>query len=314
MQKDVIIIGCGLAGLTAAYLLEKSGVSSVILESRERPGGRIYTVQNEGEASVEMGATWFGQQHTHLLQLLDQLNLEKVEQVMGQHAFYEYISTAPPQLVELPANQSPTWRLKGGTQQLIDTILHELTDSSVRYQQVVRRVEMGKNGIEVKTGSGTFRAGIVVSTMPPKLFKETVTLSPKMPAFFEEIAAKTHTWMGESIKVALTYRDPFWKSLKSSSTIMSNVGPVNEMYDHSDPERGLYALKGFLNSAYQTVTKEERKNVVLNQLRRYYGEWCDDYISYYDTVWADEPFTFHPYSKTLLPHQSNGNQIFSRPF
>lgn len=55
--------------------------------------------------------------------------------------------------------------------------------------------------------------------------------------------------MGESIKVGLTYATPFWRE-KSSETIFSNVGPIPEMYDHSNAEETYFGLMGFLNGAY----------------------------------------------------------------
>ena len=73
--------------------------------------------------------------------------------------------------------------------------------------------------------------------------------------------------MGESIKVGLTYAQPFWRSKNSSGTIVSNVGPIPEMYDHSNYEDSLFALKGFLNGVFHAATKEERKNLILNTLR-----------------------------------------------
>ena len=43
MQKNILIIGAGLTGLLLAYKLKQQGVSVIILEARERLGGRIYT-------------------------------------------------------------------------------------------------------------------------------------------------------------------------------------------------------------------------------------------------------------------------------
>ena len=44
-KKSVVIIGGGIAGLTAAYELQKGGYSVRVLEARERPGGRNWTVR-----------------------------------------------------------------------------------------------------------------------------------------------------------------------------------------------------------------------------------------------------------------------------
>src|SRR5437763_8870135 len=55
---DVVVIGAGLAGLTAARELVKAGVKSVVvLEARERVGGRTYTKFVDGVA-FDVGGQW----------------------------------------------------------------------------------------------------------------------------------------------------------------------------------------------------------------------------------------------------------------
>src|SRR5579864_8988951 len=53
----VIVIGAGVAGLAAAAMLTDAGVETLVLEARDRIGGRIYTHHEPGfEAPIEMGA------------------------------------------------------------------------------------------------------------------------------------------------------------------------------------------------------------------------------------------------------------------
>src|SRR6266700_8149817 len=47
----VVVLGGGIAGLVAAYEMGKAGFQCTVLEARERPGGRVWTVRNG--ASVE---------------------------------------------------------------------------------------------------------------------------------------------------------------------------------------------------------------------------------------------------------------------
>ena len=57
MPHDVLIVGAGAAGLAAAGVLEREGVRAVILEARERIGGRIYTIHPSScPVPVELGA------------------------------------------------------------------------------------------------------------------------------------------------------------------------------------------------------------------------------------------------------------------
>ena len=53
--KHVIILGAGLAGLSAAYELMKKGYQCTILEARNRVGGRCWSVRN-GSSNIEVGA------------------------------------------------------------------------------------------------------------------------------------------------------------------------------------------------------------------------------------------------------------------
>lgn len=56
-MTDVIIVGAGAAGLSAARILSKAGKSTLILEARNRIGGRIHTIKGEGFSfPVEAGA------------------------------------------------------------------------------------------------------------------------------------------------------------------------------------------------------------------------------------------------------------------
>ena len=59
MTGSVIIIGAGLSGLYAATLLEKAGVEYVILEARDRTGGRVLSPDVAG-LHVDMGAACSG--------------------------------------------------------------------------------------------------------------------------------------------------------------------------------------------------------------------------------------------------------------
>ena len=53
----VIVVGAGASGLTVAKILADHGVDNVVLEARDRPGGRIDTIR-VGNAVVDQGAAW----------------------------------------------------------------------------------------------------------------------------------------------------------------------------------------------------------------------------------------------------------------
>lgn len=57
-DADVLVIGAGMAGLAAAKKLREAGKRVIVLEARNRIGGRIYTHPTWKDAPLDLGATW----------------------------------------------------------------------------------------------------------------------------------------------------------------------------------------------------------------------------------------------------------------
>src|SRR2546429_4459105 len=55
--ERVVVIGAGIAGLTVANALTHAGVECVVLEARDRIGGRLHTVDLAG-SPVDLGGAW----------------------------------------------------------------------------------------------------------------------------------------------------------------------------------------------------------------------------------------------------------------
>lgn len=77
-EPRVVIVGAGLAGLTAAYRLSQAGLTDVqVFEARERVGGRCWTARGFAQGqTAEHGGEFIDSRHVHLLRLVDELGLE----------------------------------------------------------------------------------------------------------------------------------------------------------------------------------------------------------------------------------------------
>ena len=313
ISTDVLLIGAGLTGLAAAYLLREHTGRVAILEARPRVGGRIQTLYDAHGAGLEMGATWLGHKHTALVGLLRELNLDIYPQAMNGRALYEAERGQPAQLVQLPHNPSPSHRIRGGSGALINALVAHLSSDDLYLDQVVDNIEQADVGLLVHTNTHTFRARKVVSTLPPYLLINTIKLPP-LPDELTRVARHTHTWMADSIKVGIVSAEPFWDTAGSSGTLFSNVGPITELYDHSDAAREFYALKGFIEGRLHTATKSERRRLVLAHLGRCYGPVALDCLRYEEAVWRHASESFMPYATPLRPHQNNGHPIFRQTY
>ena len=72
---DVAIVGGGLSGLSAAKDLSAAGKSFVVLEARDRVGGRVYNAPVQGGGFTEAGGEFIGPTQDRVLALADYLGL-----------------------------------------------------------------------------------------------------------------------------------------------------------------------------------------------------------------------------------------------
>src|SRR6478672_4062776 len=76
-EVDVAIIGAGAAGLGAARALETSSLSVIVLEARDRVGGRAHTVQAAPDVIFDLGCGWLhSADKNSFIKIAEQLNFE----------------------------------------------------------------------------------------------------------------------------------------------------------------------------------------------------------------------------------------------
>ena len=74
-QFDVVVIGAGVAGLVAATRLAAAGADVVVLEARDRVGGRLLT-EDVGGLELELGGQWIAPYQDAVRTVIDDLGLE----------------------------------------------------------------------------------------------------------------------------------------------------------------------------------------------------------------------------------------------
>jgi monoamine oxidase len=75
MDVDVCVVGAGYAGLTAARRLTQAGKSVVVLEARDRIGGRIWTFHLPDGSPVDRGGGWLANRHDAVLKLASEVGV-----------------------------------------------------------------------------------------------------------------------------------------------------------------------------------------------------------------------------------------------
>lgn len=313
-MREIIIIGAGLSGLTIAYNLRKRGIFCKVLEAQDRIGGRIQTVFGVAGTPMEMGATWFGDVHVHLLKLLQELEIGYFKQKEEGIALFETMSFEPPHQYYIPQSESSSYRIQGGTSELIGRLAKNIREENISLNTEILQISEEDDQIKLEDQSGKeHHCHFLVVAMPPRIFVDRIKVKPALPKETLEILQNVQTWMSGSVKFAVEYGSPFWREKGFSGNVFSQSGLASEMYDHTDFGETSFALKGFLSGNAAHFSLEERKTRVIYQLVHYFGQEASRFLSYNDKIW-DDKYIKSPQEGFLLPHQNNGHPVFNGSF
>ena len=311
----VIIIGGGLSGLYAAYLLEQKGIDYLLLEARARLGGRILSSKQMGskqsdnievhldtadkQSSFDMGPSWFWPEYQpQLAQLIEKLQLESFAQFETGDMMMERTANEPAIQTRGYQSSPASMRLKGGMRALIDALYSRLDSSRIISDQSVYKLTKTEHYIEVDSQSlsganNNWRAQQVLLALPPRLVVESITFEPKLPTDLSIQWQDTATWMAPHAKYFAVYNQPFWREQGLSGAARSSQGPMVEMHDASslDGNGALFGFIGVPAISRQSVSTAVLKAHCRAQLIRLFGEQAAKPSAEYHKDWAQEKFT-----------------------
>lgn len=306
-SKRVVLVGGGLTSLALAYFLPKENIEIQIAEASSRLGGRIHTSLGKLDTPLELGATWFSDAHQNLLHLLEELGLEKFPQYSSGKSLFQTDLNLSPQTFYVPDSESPSYRIVGGTERLIEKLHENIPEVDILLNTKITSIIDNEEEIILKTNEGTsLNADFVILCLPPQLAASQIQFSPQLPSTLMRILPAVQTWMSGSIKFVLEYDTPFWRTHGFSGMIYSHVGIISEMYDHTNVEGTKFGFTGFLNREAARYSPKERKQMVLQQLSSLLGNPSLTPLTYTDKVWTGA-HVFEGNPTILRPHENNGH-------
>ncbi|KNC78719.1 hypothetical protein SARC_08858 [Sphaeroforma arctica JP610] len=321
-HADVLIVGAGLSGLTAAYTILKQTVGSnatsgathtpakatttmsdsahakptpsiTILEARNRHGGRVFSDRTLG---YDYGGAWIWPGST-----------PHVETLIAEFGALE---TFPH--VERTMDGA---RMTKGMQSLTDSLLQSISKVegvTVVYDHAVQSVEAvsGADGSRVVSVSAadkpTYSARALVLALPPRLASE-LSFSPALPQKRLTAMRNTNTWMANTGKILMAFDTPWWMVSGLSDTFRMPRGPIVQFFDHSDKAFDTPVLGGFITPS-APESDAELKAAVVAQLEQVFGKEKSHptYISV--KRWYKDSYTAH-----TLDLQSSGGHPRPNP-
>ncbi|MDE8349611.1 MAG: FAD-dependent oxidoreductase [Acidocella sp.] len=325
-DDKVIIIGAGVAGLYAAWLLAAAKVPYEIIEARARLGGRVLTVNETNklaqdgitEDGFDLGPSWFWPQNQPAIgRLVAQLKLPAFAQNCEGDVIFERMSRETFQRYRSGAQDQQSMRLVGGTGALVRALAQELSPADISLNTRVTAMELVGDTIELSMTQAdgttqTRQTKHVIAALPPRLLQHSVLFNPSLDAATAQLWRDTPTWMAPHAKFIAVYNQAFWRADGLSGTAQSMVGPMAEIHDASTAS-GTAALFGFIGvGAEQRAAVGEASLIgaCVSQLVRIFGEQAASPRATLLKDWATDDLTTTPADRAMSGHPHSINHAW----
>ena len=302
-KVDTIIIGGGLSGIYAAFLLAAKKKSLVLLEARSRVGGRILSSEHQG-FFADLGPSWYwpmvNPKVNALIQTLGLKGYPQFETGLGRfqakdgHA--ETIAGYP--------MDPPGWRLAGGMISLVKGLCARIPKDIIRLNHPVCEIQRLDNGVRVIVGRNDqeprcrLKASRIILALPPRLAAGSILFTPDLSYTLTQAMLKASTWMAGHAKFFALYDKADWRKIGLSGQGFSLCGPLGEIHDGSCEENRPYGLTGFVGiPALRRKNKESMIQAILTQLILLYGQQAGQPVNIHYQDWAKEAFTATEYDQ-----------------
>ena len=317
----IVIVGGGLSGLYAAFLLEQKGIDYILIEARDRLGGRITVAKSSADMSTssqsvdhkksndgfDLGPSWFWPEYQpQLSDLIEALDLTRFAQFEEGDMMVERAANEMPIRTQGYRSSPPSMRLVGGMTALTDALYARLDAKRIVTGQTVRRLTKTGQHIKIDSECGsehinagqiiTYQAQHVLLALPPRLAGNNIVFEPALPQDLAIEWQETATWMAPHAKYVAVYDSSFWRSQGLSGAARSAIGPLTEIHDASLVE-GKGAVFGFFGvpvKVRQSVSEMELKAHCRAQMVRLFGTQANTPTAEYIKDWAQDPFTAMP--------------------
>ena len=287
---DVVVVGAGIAGLTAARTLLSAGRTVSVHEARDRVGGRLLSV-GDGDGAVDLGASWFWPDEPQVQSLVAELGMRTFEQSLSGDALFEPAADGPQRLSGNPIDRSSS-RFSQGAQSLAGRVADEFPPGTLRLSDPVAAVHVDDDSITVHGASGRVAADHVVLAVPPALAVASIVFTPALPDRVRLIAEATAVWMGAVVKAVAVYDRAFWREVGLAGAAVSHVGPFRELHDHSGPHARPAAIFGFADAEqFARGDSEQVAAAFTGQLTRLFGPQAAAPLRVHAVDWSRERYT-----------------------
>ena len=299
-SKEVIIIGAGLSGLVAGYELTRAGHDVIILEARDRVGGRVLTLRDPFSDGhfAEAGAARIPPDHDLTLGYADHFGLTLVPFYPQSNYFVNAANGNQTLIPAIDYINDPPWggfpfdrkdfvKIRDGSDRLPQSFADYLADQ-IHLSTPVESIEQNADGVIVRVSGGTeFNADMALCTVPLPVLNR-IQFTPSLSDEKIEAISGGYNY-APSTRVFMQFANRFWES--DGLNGWGNTDWPEEIWHPTWDREG---IKGILMSymyygradELDQMIEEDRIHQVLNRLDSVFPGVYDHLESGVSHSWA----------------------------
>lgn len=318
---SVIIVGAGAAGMAAAYLLKRYGITCQVLEAGPRFGGRVHRDQSLADFPIDLGAEWIHHDPSILASLIDDPTVRgSIDTIVyspesiaswhrGRRRGHSFIN----QYYREYKFRSTTWF------GYLETYFAPALQGAVEYSAAVTDIDSTGSQVQVRTADGRiWTADRVIVTAPIKVLQEgDITFNPPLPASTAE--ALQDIDVPEGLKVFVRFARNFYPDLLIDGPALDSASYDKLYYNAAFRKQTSHNVMGLFWVAHEARAFTELDNTtmigrVIDELdQRFSGNASRHYVDHRIQNWSAEPFIRGAYSVDFRGDQERVVATLKRP-
>lgn len=296
-DERVLVIGAGVAGMSAGHLLAQRGIDFQILEAASIPGGRVKRTDDFVDFPIPLGAEWLHAAESTLAQIVNDgsviisqqmrgyLPSDPVAEVIDGELVYDTMGTGFDDLKFVGS----TW-----LDFFDEYIVPNIADRMVFDTQIVAIDHGGDMVTLTDAEGGEWVADRVILTVPMKILQDgDIEFTPGLPESHVEALDRANIWTG--MKVFLEFDEAFYPVF-----VEAGDGSTDEQWAYYDAAYGqesdanvlgLFVVGESAHRYQELDPGDELRDFILAELDALFdGAASRTYIQHTSQNWKNEPF------------------------
>ena len=309
----ILIVGAGVTGITAGYILKQKNIDFEILEANLVHGGRVKKISGFADFPIDLGAEWIHKWIEAEPPLLKNLmnnaepNFNIFQDNSNNYKFWNGGELKELKNLSFFTEDSNDYKFSNATwfdffnQLIISSSLNE----NITYNTPVTKIDYSSDKVLVETASGNkYRADKVLVTVPLTILQsEDIMFKPALPK--KQVEAIRKEKMPGGLKVFIEFSEKFYPDVLYPNGSLKAALDDNYMYydecfgkDTSKNILGLFAVDKPSEKYTSLKTNDAIINFILSELDEMFeGKASKFYVKHIIQNWSSEPFIRGSYSK-----------------